>query len=83
MVYVAQTYTVAEIPCASRFQRGYGIWVHVFLNFFGNSLWLVNPSPAYSCAFCINSHARTPFWVWCRKVGHLRVLSHRVEDAKS
>ena len=32
MVYVAQTYTVAEIPCASRFQRLYGIWVHVFLN---------------------------------------------------
>ena len=60
MVYVAQTYTVAEILCASRFQHIYGIWVHVFQNFFGNSLWLVIPSFAYSCASCINLHACTP-----------------------
>jgi len=41
MVYVAQTYTVAEILCASVFRCIDGIWVHVSLKFFGNSQWLV------------------------------------------
>jgi hypothetical protein len=83
MVYVAQTYTVAESLCASGFQRIYGIWVHVFRNFFGNSLWLVNPSPAYPCTFCINLYVCAPFIVWSRQVTLLAAPSHRVEAAKS
>ena len=45
MVYVAKTYTVAESPCASRFQRIDGLWVHVSQNFFGYSQQLVIAHP--------------------------------------